>query len=95
MIVPGFPHHIVQRGHNRQPVFVERQFHLNSSIDVAFGWSTGSHSRMPSKNAVACCRYVELNPVAAGGARTVYNRLKHKRGKSTFEERSQLISLID
>ena len=25
MIVPGFPHHIVQRGHNRQPVFVERR----------------------------------------------------------------------
>lgn len=24
MIVLGFPHHIVQRGHNRQPVFVER-----------------------------------------------------------------------
>ena len=24
VIVPGFPHHIVQRGHNRQPVFVER-----------------------------------------------------------------------
>jgi putative transposase len=23
--VPGFPHHIVQRGHNRQPVFVERR----------------------------------------------------------------------
>ena len=25
VIVPGFPHHIVQRGHNRQPVFVERR----------------------------------------------------------------------
>tara|TARA_R110001583_G_scaffold107745_1_gene256381 strand:- start:777 stop:1220 length:444 start_codon:yes stop_codon:yes gene_type:complete len=25
MIVPGFPHHIVQRGHNRQRVFVERR----------------------------------------------------------------------
>lgn len=24
VIVPGFPHHIVQRGHNRHPVFVER-----------------------------------------------------------------------
>lgn len=24
-IVPGFPSHIVQRGHNRQPVFVERR----------------------------------------------------------------------
>jgi len=24
MIVLGFPHHIVQRGHNRQPVFVAR-----------------------------------------------------------------------
>jgi REP element-mobilizing transposase RayT len=23
VIVPGFPHHIVQRGHHRQPVFVE------------------------------------------------------------------------
>jgi putative transposase len=23
--VPGFPHHIVQRGHDRQPVFVERR----------------------------------------------------------------------
>ncbi len=23
--VPGFPHHIVQRDHNRQPVFVERR----------------------------------------------------------------------
>lgn len=25
IIVPGYPHHIVQRGHNRQPVFVERR----------------------------------------------------------------------
>ncbi len=25
VIVPGFLHHIVQRGHNRQPVFVERR----------------------------------------------------------------------
>ncbi|WP_410329519.1 transposase [Marinobacter sp.] len=25
VIVPGVPHHIVQRGHNRQPVFVERR----------------------------------------------------------------------
>lgn len=25
VIVPGLPHHIVQRGHNRQPVFVERR----------------------------------------------------------------------
>ena len=25
VIVPGFPHHIVQRGRNRQPVFVERR----------------------------------------------------------------------
>jgi len=25
VIVPGFPHHIVQRGYNRQPVFVERR----------------------------------------------------------------------
>lgn len=25
VIVAGFPHHIVQRGHNRQPVFVERR----------------------------------------------------------------------
>ncbi|AOY90087.1 transposase [Marinobacter salinus] len=25
VIVPGFPHHIAQRGHNRQPVFVERR----------------------------------------------------------------------
>ena len=25
VIVPGIPHHIVQRGHNRQPVFVERR----------------------------------------------------------------------
>ncbi|WP_341582503.1 hypothetical protein [Marinobacter metalliresistant] len=25
VIVPGFPHHIVQRGHNRQPVFVEHR----------------------------------------------------------------------
>jgi len=25
VIVPGFPYHIVQRGHNRQPVFVERR----------------------------------------------------------------------
>jgi len=24
VIVPGFPHHIFQRGHNHQPVFVER-----------------------------------------------------------------------
>jgi putative transposase len=25
VIVPGFPRHIVQRGNNRQPVFVERR----------------------------------------------------------------------
>jgi putative transposase len=25
VVVPGFPHYIVQRGHNRQPVFVERR----------------------------------------------------------------------
>ncbi|PVY70104.1 hypothetical protein C8D92_110135, partial [Tamilnaduibacter salinus] len=25
VIVPGLPHHIVQRGHNRQPVFIEVQ----------------------------------------------------------------------
>ncbi len=25
VIVPGFPYHIVQRGHNRQTVFVERR----------------------------------------------------------------------
>lgn len=25
VIVPGLPHHIVQRGHNRQPVFIEEQ----------------------------------------------------------------------
>tara|TARA_R110002095_G_scaffold210658_1_gene198078 strand:- start:1866 stop:2036 length:171 start_codon:yes stop_codon:yes gene_type:complete len=25
VIVPGFPHHIVQRVHNRQSVFVERR----------------------------------------------------------------------
>ena len=25
VIVPGFPYHIVQRGHNRQPMFVERR----------------------------------------------------------------------
>jgi len=35
VIVPGFPLHIVQRGHNRQPVFVERQSYLDSSIDEA------------------------------------------------------------
>ena len=28
VIVPGFPHHIVQRGHNKQPVFIEEgDFH--------------------------------------------------------------------
>lgn len=25
VIVPGLPHHIVQRGHNRQAVFIEEQ----------------------------------------------------------------------
>lgn len=24
LVMPGYPHHIVQRGHNRQLVFVER-----------------------------------------------------------------------
>ncbi len=28
VIVPGFPHHIVQRGHNPQPVFVELEYYL-------------------------------------------------------------------
>ena len=33
LIVPGLPHHIVQRGHNRSAVFIEEsdyQYYLNN-----------------------------------------------------------------
>jgi len=36
VIVPGFPHHIVQRGHNRNVVFVEDrdyQYYLESLVE--------------------------------------------------------------
>ncbi|RBP71124.1 hypothetical protein DET64_109254 [Marinobacter nauticus] len=38
VIVPGLPHHIVQRGHKRQPVFVKRrdfEHYLNCKLEIA------------------------------------------------------------
>lgn len=40
VIVPGYPHHIVQRGHNRQP-------DRNPSIDEAPGWSADPFCECP------------------------------------------------
>jgi len=124
VIVPGFPHHIVQRGHNRQPVFVERrdfeyylanlqewkqvyelevfsyclmtnhvhlvvqandnltsipqlmkrlagrQTRFINALEKRSGslWE-GRHKISPIDTdayLLACCRYVELNPVKAG-----------------------------
>ena len=39
VIVPGMPHHIVQRGHNRNAVFVEEgdyQYYLDNLIEWKF-----------------------------------------------------------
>ena len=41
VIVPGFPHHIVQRGHNHQPVFalcVSVVVAMWNSIMLKQGW---------------------------------------------------------
>ena len=80
VIVPGFPHHIVQRGHNRQPVFVERrdyeyylagrQTRFVNALEKRSGslWE-GRYKISPIDTdayLLACCRYVELNPVKAG-----------------------------
>ena len=35
VVLPGYPHHIVQRGHNRQIVFAEEydcQYYLDTSV---------------------------------------------------------------
>ena len=123
VIVPGYPHHVVQRGHNRQAVFaVHRDYerylatlvefkeilrvkvyawclmtnhvHLLLSPSDAAGLAllmkrlsarqTRHHNRLEQRSGtlwegrykssvvqtdrhlLACCRYIELNPVRAG-----------------------------
>jgi hypothetical protein len=57
VIAPSYPHHIVQRGHNRQAVFLtegDRSAYLATLCEFR------------EKLSVACARYIDLNSVRAG-----------------------------
>ena len=123
VVLPGFPHHVVQRGHNRQPVFAARQDYeryLETLREVTARYAVAIHAYCLMTNHVhlllapqdstglakvmkplggrhtrhhnwlegrtgtlwesryrsslvdrdeylmACCRYIELNPVRGG-----------------------------
>ena len=62
MVLPGYPHHITQRGNRRQPVFFNESDY-SYYLELLKEWCTAEGIEIWLLKAAA---YVELNPVKAG-----------------------------
>ena len=72
-MLAGYPHHVVQRGHNRQVVFAAQRDYTRyldtlAEFKAVYGVKVYAYCLMPNHvhdYLLACVRYIELNPVRA------------------------------
>lgn len=74
LVLPGYPHHIVQRGHNKQVVFAEDayyQYYLNTLAEFKEDFQVVVHAYCLMTNHV----HLLLEPETAGGLGELMKRL--------------------
>ena len=81
VFVPGFPHHVVQRGHDRNAVFIETadyEFYLANLIEWKSQYNVGVYAYCLMTNHV----HLVLVPYAAGNAiSSLMRRLSARQGR--------------
>lgn len=88
-VMPGYPHHVVQRGHNRNAVFVEdHDYHYY--IDTLAEWSTAFAIRVHAYCLMTNHVHLLLEPETSSGLGALMKRLagRQTRYRNRLERRS-------